>query len=113
VDEDQLTDVAGIIDNMWSSAIGDEIVKARRKRDSKASTPEKQVRDAVEKILAEIQVRGDGVYEDIPEDFKFHDCTLGELFEMLQGLDDWKEIESRLASMEIEEPEEVEAEITF
>jgi hypothetical protein len=107
---DKLGEVASVINKIWRSVIGTDLVQARKKRDKKLDTPEQQVRKAVLRIIEEDDT---GIREDIPEEFSFDDCTLGELLEMLQGLDDWKEIEARLANMEIKEEEEEEVDIAF
>ena len=107
---DRLCEVASVINKIWRSVIGNDLVHARKERDKKLDTPEQQVRKAVLRIIEEDDT---GIREDIPAEFSFDDCTLGELLEMLQGLDEWKEIETRLANMEIKEEQEEEVDITF
>jgi hypothetical protein len=110
--EEQAADVAQVINDIWGSTIGGELLLARQNRDAKVDTPEQQVRKAVIKMVEESQLDGSGVFEDVPEDFSFEDCTMGEMLEMLQGLPEWKEIAEQLAKAEIEERKE-EKDIVF
>ena len=104
VPEDKLPELGNMINEMWKSNIGGELVRARRTRDSKVETPETQVRKAVSNMIRELQIG------DVPD---FEESTMSELFEMLQGLPEWKEIESRLADLDIEEAEEEHQKIQF
>ncbi len=113
VPEEQVSELANVINDIWLSTIGTELAKCRRERDAKIDSPENQVRHAIKEIICDIQADDGGVFEDIPEDFDFNECTMNELLEMLQGLDDWKEIESRLSDSMIKEPEEHDEPITF
>ena len=114
VQEDKLEETAVVINELWGSTIGSQLANCRRKRDAKIATPEAQVRQKVQKILEDEQAKGSGIYEDIPSDFDFEECTIGELLTMLQGLDEWKEIEQKLSECEIEDVEcETDPEITF
>lgn len=101
--EEQAEDVAWVINDIWDSAIGGQLLLARQNRDAKVDTPEQQVRKAVTRMVEKSQLNDDGIFEDIPEDFSFEDCTMGEMLEMLQGLPEWKEIAEQLAKAEIEE----------
>lgn len=106
--EEQAKSVAHVINDIWGSTIGGEILLARQRRDAKVDTPEQQVRKAVTRMIEESQLAGDGIFEDIPEDFSFDDCTMEEMLTMLQGLPEWKQIAKQLSEMEIEEQEEKE-----
>lgn len=106
--EEQAVNVARVINEIWGSTIGGEILSARHMRDAKVDTPEQQVRKAVTRMVEESQLAGDGIFEDIPEDFSFDDCTMEEMLTMLQGLPEWEQIAKQLSEMEIEEQEEKE-----
>jgi hypothetical protein len=106
--EEQATNVAKVINEIWGTTIGGEILLARQRRDAKVDTPEQQVRKAVTRMVEESQLAGDGIFEDIPEDFSFDDCTMEEMLTMLQGLPEWEQIAKQLSEMEIEEQEEKE-----
>ena len=106
--EEQTTNVAKVINEIWGTTIGGEILLARQRRDAKVDTPEQQVRKAVTRMVEESQLAGDGMFEDIPEDFSFDDCTMEEMLTMLQGLPEWEQIAKQLSEMEIEEQEEKE-----
>jgi hypothetical protein len=110
--EEQAADVAHVINDIWDSTIGGQLLLARQNRDAKVDTPEQQVRKAVTRMVEKSQLDGDGIFEDIPEDFSFEDCTMGEMLEMLQSLPEWKEIAEQLAKAEIEERKE-EKDIVF
>lgn len=110
--EEQAKNVAQVINEIWGLTIGGEILLARQRRDAKVETPEQQVRKAVIRMVDESQLKGDGIFEDIPEDFSFEDCTMDEMLTMLQGLPEWEMIAKQLSNMEIEEQEEKE-EIVF
>ena len=113
VPEEQVSELANVINDIWLSTIGTELAKCRRERDAKIDSPENQVRHKIKEIICDIQADNGGVFEDIPEDFDFNECTMDELLEMLQGLDEWNEIESRLSDSMIKEPEEHDEVITF
>lgn len=106
--EEQATNIAHVINDIWGMTIGGEILLARQRRDAKVDTPEQQVRKAVTRMVEESQLAGDGIFEDIPEDFSFDDCTMEEMLTMLQGLPEWEQIAKQLSEMEIEEQEEKE-----
>jgi hypothetical protein len=108
-DDRQATMVANVINDIWKTTIGGDLLLVRQRRNRKSKTPEQQVRHEVLKILKEHDI-GD-VMSDDDNDFK--DCTMSELLEMMQGLPDWQEIERRLADTEIEEEEEIETDISF
>lgn len=97
--EDRLDDIGELINDIWKSVIGSEIVKARRKRDRKILSPEQQVRDVVKSLVDDAD--------------RFDDCTMSEMLEILQKLPDWDRIEMALSEAEIEEPEEGEMDIKF
>lgn len=105
----QASMVACVINDIWKTTIGGDLLIARQRRDRKSKTPEQQVRHEVLKILKEHDV-GDVMNGD---DNDFKDCTMSEMLEMLQGLSDWKDIERRLADMKIEEEEEPEIDVSF
>lgn len=105
--------VAKVINDVWKCTIGSDIIIAKHDRDRKLDTPEHQVRKAVIKMVEESQLDGSGVFEDIPEDFSFEDCTMGEMLKVLQGLPEWKEIAKQLADMNIMEQEKEDVAIDF
>ena len=111
--KDMTADVARVIDRMWSSRIGSELLAARRRRDEKLESPEAQVKKAVREMIESAQANDEGIFEDIPEDFDFQECTMSELLDMLQGLPEWEDIASRLSKLEIEEEENTEDYIAF
>jgi hypothetical protein len=78
-------------------------------KESKLKTPEVQVKQHVKDMIALETIKK----EDIPDDFNFDDCTISELYDMLQGLPEWKEIAESLAKVEILEPEKKEVDIQF
>ena len=107
IPEDKLDDIGQVINEMWNSMIGFDLVTARRQRDAKLATPEQQIRKAVKEILDD---KGD----DFPyPDLDFNDCTMNEMLELLQSLPDWDDIASKLSQLEIKEEEKQEADITF
>lgn len=108
-DDQEAIVVASVINDIWKTSIGSDLLLARQRRNKKSMTPEQQVRHEVLKILKEHDI-GDVMNGD---DNDFKDCTMSELFEMMQGLPDWHEIERRLADTEIEEEEETETDISF
>lgn len=110
--DEQAANVAAVINDIWGSTIGGQILLARHDRDDKVDTPEQQVRKAVIRMVEESQLDGDGVFEDVPDDFSFEDCTMNEMLEVLQGLPEWEEIARQLAKVEVEERNE-ERDIVF
>lgn len=113
VPQDMAPEVAKVINSMWSSMIGSALLTARRQRDEKLRSPEVQVKNAVQKMIELAQANDEGTFEDIPEDFDFQECTMSELFDMLQGLPEWEDIASKLDQLEIEEVENTEDYIAF
>ena len=101
--------IAATIDMMWSSNIGTCIFDAWNMKESKLKTPEVQVKQYVKDMIALETIKK----EDIPDGFDFDDCTINELYDMLQGLPEWKEIAESLAKVEILEPEKKEVDIQF
>jgi hypothetical protein len=92
--------VASVINDIWKSAIGSGILEAKHNRDSKLDTPERQVREAVKRML--------------PHDpHDFDDCTMGEMFDILRAMPGWKDIAKQLADMNIMEQEEEDVAIDF
>lgn len=111
VPEEQISELSNVINDIWLSTIGTELAKCRRERDAKINSPENQVRQKIKEIIHDI--RADKGIKNMPEDFDFNECTMDEMLEMLQGLDEWKEIESKLSDSMIEEPKEHDESITF
>lgn len=101
--------LAHIICNMWGSDIGNDLLKYRKNRDAKVATPEMQVRNAVRKIIPDI----DSSLEE--HDVSIDDCTMSQLLEVLQSLPNWEsKIKNILANMDVMEVEgDKEVDITF
>jgi hypothetical protein len=97
VDKSQVNELVTVINGMFNSNIGNHIAHARRDRDSKVMSPRDQVIKGIKAMIR------DG---DISMDDDFEDCTMAELLETLQGLDNWEEIRDKLSGMTIEESEE-------
>lgn len=112
--EDKVDEVANVINDIWLSSVGTEIAKARKERDSNAKDPAQQVRDAVKDYYAKsdkVDRNGDRVETIFGTDI--NDCTMSELFELLQKLPDWEDLSKYLANIDVDEEEEDEADIEF
>lgn len=110
--EDKVDEVANVINDIWLSSVGTEIAKARKERDSHAKDPAQQVRDAVKDYYAKSDsFFGDKVKTIYGTDI--NDCTMSELFELLQKLPDWEDLSKYLANLDVNEEEEDEADIEF
>lgn len=96
----EASDIASVINDMWKSTIGSLIFDVWHAKETK--TPEEQVKDAVKDILGN---DADGL--------DFENCTMPELYDILQGLPDWEKISKTLATLTINEPDNVDADITF
>lgn len=111
--EDKVDEVTKVINDIWSSTVGTEIAKARKERDKHTKDPAQQVRDAVKDYL---NVHGYSPYGDKAEtilETDINDCTMSELFELLQKLPDWEDLRKHLANLDVNEEEEDEADIEF
>jgi len=108
VPKDEVNHIGTVIDGLWNSNLGTTLVRARQARDNEIKSPERQFRDAVKRIVDEVAHDENDYILD-----SFEDCTLGEIYEYLQGLPEWQEIEARLDEIEIEEPDDEEQEIRF
>lgn len=93
-------DIARVINEIWESTIGIHIYDAWYEKETK--TPEEQVKDVVKDML------GNGASE-----IDFENCTMSELYDILQGLPDWEEMSKTLASLTINEPSSADADVTF
>ena len=86
--DDKLKDVANTIDMVWQSGIGTELMIAKRKSES---SPEAQVRNAVRTLAG----------EEAYEINSFNDCTMAELYEILQR--DYPDVLKMLDSLDIKD----------
>jgi hypothetical protein len=102
VDDEDMLPLSGVINSMWGSTLGNEIYRARRARDTRASTPEAQVRRVIKNLEPQLS-----------DENKFDDCSLAEILEILQAQPNWEDISKTLAGLEIEEMEEEEEDIKF
>lgn len=84
---DKLVDVANVIDAMWNSTIGTQLMNAKLARDK---SPEAQVRKAVHTLVG----------EDAYDSNSFSDCTMAELYEILQ--DKFPNVLEILSTLEVE-----------
>lgn len=91
--DDQLYEVADVINDIWKSNIGSQLVKAYR--ESSTKPPKQQVLDKVIE-LAPAAAADHGNFED---------CTFEEMMAVLQDLPEWKDIEDKLAHTAIETTE--------
>ncbi len=105
VDEEKAPEVADVINDIWGSNIGTELMLARKARDAKIPTPEEQLRSVVK-----TDIGIDAFAEDAPD---FDDCTMTEMLEYLQSLPDWDEIKGKLEHTLIATAEEDETQIKF
>lgn len=110
--EDRVDEVAKVINDIWSSTVGTEIAKARKERDNHAKDPAQQVRDAVKDYYAQADSSLRDKVETI-DGTNINDCTMSELLELLQKLPDWEDLSKYLASLDVNEEEEDEADIEF
>lgn len=102
---DKVDEVAGIINAMWGSTIGSEIAIARRTRDR---SPEKMVRHTVKQFFNDNSVR---LPEELEE--RFEDCTMGELYEMLQEMPEWSMLKDYLSNIEMAQDDGNHVDIRF
>lgn len=102
VPEDETEGLAGVINSVWTSTLGTELLALRKNRDSKLLSPEGQVKCTVKEILDDLHV---------DKALDFENSTIGEILEMLQGLEEWGDIERILANREIFEPDVEEADV--
>lgn len=104
VDKNQLDELTVVINNLWNSTIGSEIVSARRRRDARRDKPEVQVKKTVVAMVPEGIA---SAYND------FENSTMSEMLEILQGLPEWNQIAEHLSQLTIEEQEESKTEVNF
>lgn len=103
VDKSQVSDLANLINVMWSCQIGTKIMHARLERDSSAPSPEQQFREAVARIVPEVV-----------SEYHFDNMSLSDMYEVLTNLPEWAEIANKLSKMDIKErTEESEVDVQF
>lgn len=95
-DGEQVQDVATTINNIYKSAIGTKLMAARKSRDEHAESPESQFRKALWDIVPDLASANNN----------FEDCTLTEIYEILQKLPDWDHVQQLLANIEVHEKSE-------
>lgn len=95
---DQLDKMAVVINDIWKSSIGSQLVKACRVKSSK-----QQVLDKVAE-LAPAAAADHG---------NFKDCTFEEMMAVLQDLPEWKDIEDKLAHTTIETTQSHDSKVSF
>lgn len=95
--------VANVINNIWNSTIGTDILNAKRRRDARDMSPKEQVRRAVVDLAPDAAV--------LHDDFK--DCTIPEMMKIIEDAGLLESISKELAKLEIREVEEDEFDIQF
>ena len=103
--EEDRANVASTIDKIWQSRLGTTLAKLVGK---KVVSHEQQLRNAVIDIYG-----GHWVITSSDESINFENCTLDEMFELLQKLPDWEETKKKLMQIELEDPKEVNEDIKF
>ena len=116
--DEQATEVAKVINDIWDMSIGTEILKARQDRDAKVEAPDKQVRNAIINIIASDTIDSalhgrKAICESVPDNFDFDECTMDELLSMLQGLPEWEKIAEELSKMDVVEQEHADVDVEF
>lgn len=101
-EEDRLHEVASLINEIWGTTIGTEILRARKARDHMMNSPEVQFRNTIRHVVPSLD-----------EKEHFDDCSLSEILEILQSQPNWEDISKILSGLEIEEEEEEETDINF
>jgi hypothetical protein len=101
-EEDRLHEVASLINEIWGTTIGTEILRARKARDHMMNSPEIQFRNTIRHVVP-----------GLDEKEHFDDCSLSEILEILQSQPNWEDISKILSGLEIEEEEEEETDINF
>ena len=86
----ELDSLAETINNMWSNCLGTALVEAKKKTDN---SPKAQVLRKVKELIP----------EQLSEENNIEDCTMEELYEVLQSLDNWQELKQQLEAASIEE----------
>ena len=81
---DELDSLAETINNMWNSCLGTSLVEARNKA---------QVLRKVKELIP----------EHLSEENNIEDCTMEELYDILQSLDNWQELKQQLEAASIED----------
>lgn len=99
--DDQLDKMAVVINDIWKSSIGSQLVKACRESNVKSS--KQQVLDKVAE-LAPAAAADHG---------NFKDCTFEEMMAVLQDLPEWKDIEDKLAHTTIETTQSHDSKVSF
>lgn len=102
-DSEHEEEVAQVINNIWSSSIGSELLTAKHRRDQMLLTPEEQVRRAVVNLAPGTA----GLHDD------FKDCTISEMMEIIKEAGLLESISKELDKLEIEEMEEDKVDISF
>ena len=102
-DSEHEEEVAQVMNNIWSFAIGSELLAAKRRRDKMLLTPEEQVRRAVVNLAPGTA----GLHDD------FKDCTISEMMEIIKEAGLLESISKELDKLEIEEMEEDKVDISF
>ena len=93
--------VESVINRVWACSIGSNIRDSFERRDRDLKTPEQQVRDKILELVPGMDTPG------------FQECTIADLYEILQKLPDWDEIATKLSGLEIEEEEERDVDVSF
>ena len=100
-DLDQMNLVAQTINDIWKCTVGSDIYDARLKRDRKVKSPEQQIREKIVELVPSVASP------------RFEDCTLADMYVILQNLPEWDDIAKQLSELEIEEEKEEEVDIQF
>jgi len=89
-----------MVNEMWGSNIGTTLKSELEARDARATSPEEQVRDTIIKMVEQQTIEVDDETSE-----KFLDCTMSEMFDILQGLENWEDIMKELNEKEVVEDE--------
>lgn len=87
---DQLDEVASVINNVWKTYIGSQLVEAYK--DGNTKSAKQQVLDKIAELAPTAAA----------EHSNFEDCTFEEMLAVLKGLPEWQTIEDTLAHTAIE-----------
>ena len=98
--KDILEDLSKMVNEMWGSNIGTTLKSELEARDARATSPEEQVRDTIIKMVEQQTIEVDDETSE-----KFLDCTMSEMFDILQGLENWEDIMKELNEKEVVEDE--------
>ena len=108
VSEDRITELSGVINDIWKTNIGSKIGAARRARDLKAKSPEQQLRMKIKSMVDANIIKPTDMGDEA-----FEDCTMDELLETLEALPNWPLVKELLSQTRIEKSEEEEADVRF